>query len=102
MNSDYYIIQYRRTQKRNLQYLLIRVFDISELLILNLKFKMSNQNSLLVPRNSVIFRGVWWCIGGVACPVPGLGAEGLTVNLSDATSCERYTQRLKAMKNVVF
>ena len=52
------------------------------------------QKAPFVPRENVILRGV-------ACTVPSFQAEGLTSNLSHATSRKRYTHRKALIKNVV-
>ena len=65
-------------------------------------FKLSNQKTLFVTRDNVIFRRV-------TCPVPSCRAEGMILNLSycdiklsHARSRESCPHQLKAMKNVVF
>ena len=47
-----------------------RLLILRDMKILYLKFKLSNQKTLFVPRDNVIFRGV-------ACPVPGFLTEGV-------------------------
>ena len=69
----------RRTLSTDKTFLQIEILEVE---ILYLKFKLSNQKTLSVPRDNVVFKlSVWF------------------LNLSDATPRESYTHRLKTLKN---